>query len=177
MTEHEHTKTDGLGDMPLAHAGALPDAAWRAPPRSERMAANKIECNACPVLCQITEGKPGACDRYANQGGVLVRVDPVLLLARAQAGEAAATGELVPFVDAAQADEPAHQLVQRRGDGLGHGVDHVGPHRVAHVHVDVHHQHPVGRVEHPRVLAHVGGEEHVVGQRVAHHEGPRRVLR
>jgi len=107
MTEHEHTKTDGLGDTPLANASTLPDAAWRAPPRSERMAANKIECNACPVLCQITEGKPGACDRYANQGGVLVRVDPVLLLARAQAGEAAATGELVPFVDAAQSDEPA----------------------------------------------------------------------
>ena len=84
MTEHEHTKTDGLGDMPLANASTLPDAAWRAPPRSERMAANKIECNACPVLCQITEGKPGACDRYANQGGVLVRVDPVLLLARAR---------------------------------------------------------------------------------------------
>ena len=60
------------------------------------------------MLCQITEGKPGACDRYANQGGVLVRVDPVLLLARAQAGEALATGELVPFVDAA-VDDPIHR--------------------------------------------------------------------
>ena len=45
-------------------------------------AARKIECNACPVLCQISEGRSGACDRYANVGGELTRVDPVLLLGR-----------------------------------------------------------------------------------------------
>mgnify|MGYP006992485907 CR=1 FL=1 len=92
MTEHEHTKTDGLGDLPAA----APGPAWRAPPRSERMAANKIECNACPVLCQISEGKVGACDRYANAAGVLVRVDPVLLVrqrADAGAGDGAAADE------------------------------------------------------------------------------------
>jgi hypothetical protein len=90
MTEHEHTKTDGLGDT--VPAG---DERWRAAPRNERMAAHKIECNACPVLCQISDGKAGACDRYANQAGVLVRVDPVLLVRKsaAQGG-----GELVPFV-------------------------------------------------------------------------------
>ena len=78
MAEHEHTKTDGLGEaLPLAGA-AQPD--WAAMPRNERLAAHKIECNACPVLCQISEGKAGACDRYANQGGMLVRVDPVLLV-------------------------------------------------------------------------------------------------
>jgi len=44
--------------------------------------AAKITCDACPVLCQITEGRSGACDRYANVGGVLVRVDPVVLMAR-----------------------------------------------------------------------------------------------
>jgi hypothetical protein len=44
--------------------------------------AAKVECNACPVLCQITEGRAGACDRYANQNGLLVRVDPVVLLRR-----------------------------------------------------------------------------------------------
>jgi hypothetical protein len=49
-----------------------------APGRSAR----KIECNACPVLCQISEGRSGACDRYANVEGVLTRVDPVLLLGR-----------------------------------------------------------------------------------------------
>lgn len=43
----------------------------------------KIACNACPVLCQISDGRTGACDRYANQGGTLVRLDPVVILNRA----------------------------------------------------------------------------------------------
>ena len=42
----------------------------------------KIVCNACPVLCQISAGRSGACDRYANVDGVLTRVDPVVLLKR-----------------------------------------------------------------------------------------------
>jgi hypothetical protein len=53
----------------------------------------KIECDACPVLCQITEGRAGACDRYANVGGRLVRVDPVLLMAREPDRVAFATRE------------------------------------------------------------------------------------
>lgn len=85
----EHTKTDGL---PALDAG--PVVLERAAPRNERMAAGKIECNACPVLCQISAGKSGACDRYANVDGVLVRVDPVLLLRKSvEQGDAA----LVPF--------------------------------------------------------------------------------
>jgi hypothetical protein len=53
----------------------------------------KIRCNACPVLCWIRPGLAGACDRYANQDGKLVRVDPHVLLERAlEAG-----GPLVPF--------------------------------------------------------------------------------
>jgi len=51
----------------------------------ERMAADKVECNACPVLCQISEGRSGACDRYANVAGALTRVDPVLVMRRALA--------------------------------------------------------------------------------------------
>ena len=127
MAEHEHTKTDGLGETPGVAAQERPQAddirrpppegvkqsgqatfaceagqeAWRAAPRNQRLAANKIECNACPVLCQIGEGKIGACDRYANQGGLLVRVDPVLLLQRRLDGADPATaGELVPFLAA-----------------------------------------------------------------------------
>ncbi|MFM8462500.1 MAG: 6-hydroxynicotinate reductase, partial [Burkholderiaceae bacterium] len=61
-------------------------------PRSENMAANKIECNACPVLCQITEGRSGACDRYANVQGVLTRVDPMVLLTRDTSTELFVTG-------------------------------------------------------------------------------------
>ena len=44
----------------------------------------KIICNACPVLCQISPGRSGACDRYANMDGVLTRVDPMVLLERGQ---------------------------------------------------------------------------------------------
>jgi hypothetical protein len=88
----EHTKTDGLPEL-----DAQPVVLDRAAPRNERMASDKIECNACPVLCQISRGKAGACDRYANEAGVLVRVDPVVLLRRTLAEPDAA---LVPFVPA-----------------------------------------------------------------------------
>ena len=80
----EHTKTDGLSEaptLPLAVAGE-PVVLDKSRPRNERMAGDKIECNACPVLCQISPGKSGACDRYANANGVLIRVDPVVLLRR-----------------------------------------------------------------------------------------------
>ena len=75
----EHTKTDGLPGMDVPPVVQVLD---RAPLRNERMAADKVECNACPILCQISPGKTGACDRYANEDGTLVRVDPVLLLRR-----------------------------------------------------------------------------------------------
>ena len=80
---NEHTRTDGLSEAPT-----LPAVLERAAPRNERMAGDKVECNACPVLCQISRGKAGACDRYANDDGRLVRVDPVLLLRRGQTQEA-----------------------------------------------------------------------------------------
>ena len=107
MTEHEHTKTDGLGDaVPVVDP-------WRARPRNERMAAHKIECNACPVLCQISDGKVGACDRYANQAGVLVRLDPVLLVRRTvEQGQ----GELVPFVESGAAADAAVESTVESAD-------------------------------------------------------------
>jgi len=54
----------------------------------------KIRCDACPVLCYIREGMLGACDRYANRGGVLTRVDPHVLLERT----VKAGGDVVPFL-------------------------------------------------------------------------------
>jgi 6-hydroxynicotinate reductase len=39
-----------------------------------------VRCDACPVLCRIRPGRSGACARYANQDGQLVRTDPVVLL-------------------------------------------------------------------------------------------------
>jgi hypothetical protein len=47
-------------------------------------AAEKIRCDACPVMCYIAEGKAGACDRYANLAGELVRVDPLVIIENAQ---------------------------------------------------------------------------------------------
>jgi 6-hydroxynicotinate reductase len=44
-----------------------------------RMPANKVLCEACPVLCHISEGRTGACDRWGNIDGVLTRVDPMVL--------------------------------------------------------------------------------------------------
>ncbi len=43
-------------------------------------ADDKIRCDACPVMCYIKPGAAGACDRYANQDGELVRVDPHIVL-------------------------------------------------------------------------------------------------
>ncbi len=53
----------------------------------------KIRCDACPVLCYIKEGAAGACDRYANRAGELIRVDPHVLLDRTLAHG----GGIVPF--------------------------------------------------------------------------------
>ena len=33
----------------------------------------KIRCDACPVMCYI-DGNSGACDRYANHDGQIVRL-------------------------------------------------------------------------------------------------------
>ena len=44
-----------------------------------------VRCDACPVMCNIRPGLAGACDRYANADGVLVRVDPLVLLEAARA--------------------------------------------------------------------------------------------
>jgi hypothetical protein len=45
-----------------------------------RVRPEKIRCDACPVLCFIAEGKSGACNRYANHSGELVRLDPLTVI-------------------------------------------------------------------------------------------------
>ncbi len=54
----------------------------------------KIRCDACPVMCYIADGKIGACDRYANQGGRIIRCDPLTILDRRLADG----GEVRPFL-------------------------------------------------------------------------------
>jgi hypothetical protein len=68
-----------------------PDAEATAPPPQK---PDKIRCDACPVLCYIAEGRSGACDRYANHGGELVRLDPLTIIE----GTRAADRKIVPFL-------------------------------------------------------------------------------
>ena len=58
-----------------------------------RAADDKIRCDACPVMCYIKPGLTGACDRYANRDGELIRVDPHIVLDRTLAQG----GKVVPF--------------------------------------------------------------------------------
>src|SRR5882757_3451461 len=60
-----------------------------------RVADDAIRCDACPVLCYIKPGRTGSCDRYANDNGQLIRIDPHVVLDRALSrGDS-----LVPFLD------------------------------------------------------------------------------
>jgi hypothetical protein len=62
--------------------------------------ADIVRCDACPVTCFIKPGMAGACDRYANDAGKLVRVDPLVVLERTvEAGD-----KVVPFFGGGSAD-------------------------------------------------------------------------
>lgn len=68
----------------------------------------KIRCDACPVLCYIAEGKSGACDRYGNEGGILVRHDPLTIIEKTiDRGEKA-----VPFLKQGEGTDWDGDLVQ-----------------------------------------------------------------
>jgi hypothetical protein len=75
----------------------------------------KIRCDACPVMCYIAPGQTGACDRYANDAGRIVRTDPVVMLSHTvEAG-----GRVVPFAarDWDGSPVPADALVTGIGSG------------------------------------------------------------
>ena len=69
-----------------------------------------VRCDACPILCRIKPGKLGACDRYANENGALVRTDPLVLTERALSNG----GPVVPFVGQSLSD----------WDGRGFSTEH-----------------------------------------------------
>src|SRR5438128_1700050 len=50
----------------------------------EKQVAEKIRCDACPVMCYIADGRTGACARYGNVGGRIVRMDPLTGGSKAQ---------------------------------------------------------------------------------------------
>lgn len=70
-----------------------------------RSKPEKIRCDACPVLCYIAEGRSGACDRYANQGGDLIRLDPLTIIETS-------TQKMVPFLP----DEDPERSLEWDGD-------------------------------------------------------------
>ena len=101
-----------------------------APESSEPLTSEVIRCDACPVLCRIRKGQAGACDRYANENGTLVRVDPLVVLERTQKavpflGDKPWDGRLVsPFVTGLGATttypdyKPAPFIVSSKADGV-----------------------------------------------------------
>ena len=59
----------------------------------------KVNCDACPILCRISPGKTGSCDRYGNVDGKLQRLDPVLITQRTLEQDQ----KMVPFLESSQA--------------------------------------------------------------------------
>ncbi len=78
-------------------------------------APEKIRCDACPVMCYIAPGQTGACDRYANAGGRIVRTDPVVMLSHTVEHG----GRVVPFAarDWDGSPVPADAFVTGIGSG------------------------------------------------------------
>ena len=76
---------------------------------------DKIRCDACPVMCYIAPGQSGACDRYANEAGRIVRTDPVILLSRTLADG----GRIVPFAARDWDGDPFPADTQITGIGAG----------------------------------------------------------
>ncbi len=56
--------------------------------------AEKVRCDACPVMCYVADGRTGACDRYANHNGKIIRCDPLTILN----SRLATGGEITPFL-------------------------------------------------------------------------------
>jgi len=63
---------------------------------------DKVRCDACPVMCYVAEGRTGACDRYANHDGRIVRCDPLTILDR----RIAAGDEIKPFLKSDWEEQP-----------------------------------------------------------------------
>lgn len=91
-----------------------PTNAEAPPPEAARRdsSSEKIRCDACPVMCYIAPGMTGACDRYANEDGRIVRCDPLTVL------EGAA--QAVPFL--AQAEDWDGAIAPAFVTGIGAGT-------------------------------------------------------
>ena len=72
-----------------------------------------VRCDACPVLCRIRPGRAGACSRYANDNGRLVRTDPVLVMQRALEQK----DRIVPFARRSEEFDPSLTFLTGVGAG------------------------------------------------------------
>jgi len=79
------------------------------------MTGEKIRCDACPVMCYIAPGQTGACARYANDAGRIVRTDPVVMLSAATARGA----RIVPFAARDWDGDPFPDDTRVTGIGAG----------------------------------------------------------
>jgi hypothetical protein len=77
---------------------------------------NKIRCDACPVLCNISPGRTGACDRWGNVDGRLTRLDALVLTQSGGAGATFLTG--VGAGTTYPDYKPAPFIVSSRHDGV-----------------------------------------------------------
>ncbi len=78
-----------------------------------------IRCDACPVLCRIKPGRSGACDRYANEDGKLIRCDAVVLTQRVVEND----GKLVPFVESAASAATDTDSADSEDEGRDNATD------------------------------------------------------
>ncbi len=107
MTTNEH---------PPSHTRIDPVPGDIDPALSSVPGPNKVRCDACPVLCNISPGRTGACDRWGNVDGRLTRLDRLVLT---QSGGPDATfltgvGAGTTYPDY----KPAPFIVSSRHDGV-----------------------------------------------------------
>jgi hypothetical protein len=85
---------------------------------SEAPDDGRIVCDACPIRCRIKDGATGACDRYGNRDGVLVRLDPLVIAERAALSQV----PLVPFLRDEGWDGPGAPGTDRFVTAIGAGT-------------------------------------------------------
>jgi NAD-dependent dihydropyrimidine dehydrogenase PreA subunit len=94
--------------------------------KEEKAVKNAVQCAACPILCQIKVGKTGACHRFVNRHGVLIRTRPLQRFEDAaewvgQDHEEAIRRPLITGIGAGTTypdHRPAPYIVQSQVDGI-----------------------------------------------------------
>jgi hypothetical protein len=78
-TSLHHTRSDGIPEK-IDVSSSLGSDNLQGNQSNKDAEKSKVICNACPVLCQISLDRSGACDRYANLNGELIRLGSLVVL-------------------------------------------------------------------------------------------------